>query len=500
MVTDNQVRILMKALKAEKTLITAAAKAGIDEKTARRYKRLGKLPSEVKCDHTWRTRKDPFEEIWPEIKVLLETNSGLEAKTIFQHIRNKYSGYQDGQLRTLQRRIKIWRAIDGPAKEVFFPQDYKPGELCQSDFTYMNKLGITIAGQRFNHLIYHFILPYSNWEAGTICFSESFEAISDGLQNALWELGGVPQRHRTDRLSAAVQNPARDKADDFTQRYSALLRHYHLVGQMIQTGKPNENGDIEQRHYRFKKALEQALMLRGSHDFTSREEYALFLKKLFNQLNSGRQERFKQELQVLRRLPNERFDCCKRFKVKVGPSSTIRISHNVYSVDSRLIGETVDIRLYAEYFELWYAQKCLDKIPRLRGSSNHHIQYRHIIDWLVRKPGAFESYRYRQDLFPTHRFRLAYDYFTTSLDDPTRRYYHRGNQEYVKLLHLAAKEGETAVDKALAYLVDHSLPITLDAVSSLVKDENHRTLFKDVQISEIDISIYDRLLDERISV
>jgi len=278
------------------------------------------------------------------------------------------------------------------------------------------------------------------------------------------------------------------------------MRHYHLVGQMIQTGKANENGDIEQRHYRFKKAVEQTLMLRGSHDFTNREEYALFLRKLFIQLNAGRQERFKQELKVLNRLPNNRFDCCKRFTVKVGPSSTIRVSHNVYSVDSRLIGETIDIRLYAEYFEIWYGQRCLDKIPRLRGSSNHYIQYRHIIDWLVRKPGAFEDYRYRKDLFPTHRFRLAYDYFTTTMDDPTRKYYHRGNQEYVKLLHLAAKEGEMVVDEALAYLVDQSLPITLDAVISLVKDGNHKALFKDVQINEIDISVYDRLLGERMLV
>ena len=183
MVTNNQVRILMRSLQTEKTKAVAAAKSGMDPKTARKYERLGQLPSEVKCEHSWRTRADPFVEVWPEVRKQLETNPGLEAKTIFEYLQRTFPGrYRDGQLRTLQRRIKTWRALEGPAKEVFFPQDYKPGELCQSDFTCMNKIGITISGQRFNHLIYHFVLPYSNWEAGTVCFSESFESLSEGLQ------------------------------------------------------------------------------------------------------------------------------------------------------------------------------------------------------------------------------------------------------------------------------------------------------------------------------
>jgi hypothetical protein len=494
MVTDKQVRILMKALHSEKTKATAAAKAGMDEKTARKYNRLGKLPSELKIEHNWRTREDPFADIWPDIRAQLNINPGLEAKTIFEHIQQIYPGkYMDGQLRTLQRRLKIWRALEGPPKEVFFPQEYKPGKLCQSDFTHMNKLNVTLSGQRFNHLIYHFVLPYSNWETGTICFSESFESLSEGLQNALWELGGVPLRHRTDRLTAAVQNPAHIKRDEFTRRYSALMRHYGLESRMIQTGKPHENGDIEQRHYRFKKALEQSLMLRGSRNFNSREEYAAFLSILFSQLNAGRTDRFSEELKVLRRLPLSRFDSCKRISVKVGPSSTIRVSHNVYSVDSRLIGERVNIRLYAEYFEIWYAQKCVDKIPRLRGSDGHHIQYRHIIDWLVRKPGAFENYRYRKDLFPTHCFRMAYD----SLK---KRNTQKSHKEYLNILHLAAKNSEVAVDLALSYLFDKGKPVTYDSVLSQVRSSDNYTIVKDVKINKIDIGAYDQLLHKRMVV
>jgi hypothetical protein len=494
MVTNKQVRILMKSLHTEKTKTTAAAKAGMDEKTARKYEHSRKLPSEVQVEHNWRNREDPFAEIWPDIKNQLELNHGLEAKTIFDHIQRKYPGiYKDGQLRTLQRRIKVWRALEGPPKEVFFPQIYYPGDLCQSDFTYMNNLSVTISGQRFNHLIYHFVLPYSNWETGTICFSESFESLSEGLQNALWELGGVPKRHRTDRLTAAVQNPARVNRDEFTRRYAALMRHYGLESRMIQTGKPHENGDIEQRHHRFKKALDQSLMLRGSRDFKNREEYATFLSKLFSQLNSGREEKLAEELKSLRRLPMHRFDSCKRFSVKVGPSSTIRVSHNVYSVDSRLIGETVNVRLYAEYFEIWYAQKCVDKIPRLRGSDRHHIQYRHIIDWLVRKPGAFENYRYAKDLFPTHRFRIAYDTLKKTCTQ-------NSHKEYLRILYLAAKESEMAVDQALEYLLDKSLPLTFDSVIAHVRNSDNYTMVKDVTIDEVDIGDYDRLLTERMAV
>lgn len=355
----------MERLGKGKNLCTSAAKADMDEKTARKYRDLNKLPSEIKVDHTWRTREDPFDEVWENVKGKLKINSGLEAKTLFEDLQHRYPGaFADGQLRTLQRRVKIWRALEGSHKEVFFPQVHKPGELCQSDFTDMNALGVTILGKSFDHLVYHFVLTYSNWETGTICFSESFESLSEGFQNGVWELGGVPGKHRTDRLTAAVQKP--DNPEEFTQRYRALLNHYGLQGHKTQPASPNENGDVEQRHYRLKKALEQSLMLRGSCDFISREDYAAFLKKLFIQLNAGRSDRFKEEVDLLRRLPANRLDSCKRLQVRVGPSSTIRVIHNVYSVDSRLIRENIQVRVYVEHLEVWYAQQCIEKIPRLR--------------------------------------------------------------------------------------------------------------------------------------
>ena len=489
MITDNQARKLMKYLQEKRTLGVAASKSGMDEKTARKYRNIGKLPSELKAERirTWRTREDPFGEVWEMIKSFLKNNSGLEAKTLFEHLQREYPGhFSDGQIRTFQRKVKNWRATEGPAREVFFPQVHKPGKLSQSDFTHMGKLGVTIGGVPFDHLIYHFVLTYSNWEAGTICFSESFESLSDGLQKALWRLGGVPEAHQTDRLTTAVNKP--ENPEEFTQRYKALLAHYRLTGRKTQPASPNENGDIEQRHHRFKRALDQALMLRGSRNFATRKEYEIFLEGLFTQLNSNRHDRFKEELSVLRSLPVEQLSACTKLTVGVGPSSTIRVKHNVYSVHSRLIREKVTVRLYAEHLEIWHGQSHIENIPRLRGSGNHHIQYRHIIDWLVRKPGAFENYRYRSDLFPTSRFRMAYD--------ELKRHHAvaKAGKEYLLILKLAAKENESAVDDALRFLFDRNRPISAEIVKGLVLSDQKPAPVTDVKISAVVLHAYDCLL------
>ncbi len=492
MVTDQQVRRLFKLIQEEKNFGIACMKAGMDEKTGRKYRRQGKLPSELKQDHKWRTREDPFKDVWENIKSMLEINPGLEAKTIFEDLQRRNSGkFEDGQLRTLQRRIKNWRAIDGPSKEIFFPQIHKPGKLCQSDFTHMNKLDITIGGSPFDHMVYHFVLTYSNWEAGTICFSESFESLSQGLQNALWELGGVPEEHRTDRLTTAVNKAA--NSEEFTRRYQDLVDHYGTSPCKTNPNSPNENGDIEQRNYRFKKAVDQALLLRENRNFDNRIAYEEFLHKLFNQLNAGRNKRFMQEQAVLRRLPKRRIDSCKRVEKKVGPSSTIRVNHNVYSVNSQLIGETIQIRLYMEKLEIWYGQKKVDTLPRQRGEGKYRINYRHIIDSLIRKPGAFENYRYRDVLFPTSRFRIAYDSLKKHCTVRS------AVKQYLSILYLAAKENETAVDNALRILIDKNMNICKEQVQILMRSNEPVFMPTDIHIPAVDLACYDQLLQEVMS-
>jgi hypothetical protein len=489
MVTDQQVRRLMAHLRQSVPLAVAAAKSGMDEKTARKYRRIGKLPSETRAPRTWRTRRDPFAEVWAEVETQLKAHPGLQAKTVFTDLQGRYPGrFADGQLRTLQRRIRSWRALHGPPKEVYFPQIHSPGVLCQSDFTCMNALDITLSGQPFDHLLYHFVLTYSNWETGQICFSESFESLSAGLQQALWELGGVPQVHQTDQLTAAL-HPLQSR-DAFTDRYQALLRHYGLEGRTIQVASPHENGDIEQRHHRFKQALDQALMLRGSRDFPDRTTYQTYLRQLFAQLNAPRQDRRVEEQIRFHPLPAQRIDAYKRLQVKVGPSSTIRVSHNVYSVDSRLIGETVEIHLHADHLEIYYGQRHLETMPRLRGESGALIQYRHIIDWLVRKPGAFENYRYRAALFPSSRFRMAYD----TLRQHRRR--EQADKDYLRILYLSAQESETRVDQALHHLLDSEHSLTVEAVETLVQSADAPPSFQDVSIPPVDLASYDTLLEE----
>jgi hypothetical protein len=488
MVKDRQVRRLWRLLADGKRLSRASAGSDMTEKSGRKYRELKKLPSEVAAEHTWRTRPDPFVDVWAEVHGQLEATPGLQSKTLFAWLQRQHPGkFQDSQLRTFQRGVKGWRATAGPAKEVFFSQVHEPGRLGASDFTHMTSLGVTIAGQPFEHLVYHFVLTYSNWESATICFSESFESLSEGLQNALWELGSVPASHRTDRMSAAVNNLSDRK--EFTARYASLLSHYGMALEKINARQAHENGDVEQSHRRFKDEVDQTLMLRGSREFASREDYTRFLRELIEQRNAGRRERLAEEQKVLGALPAHRQESCRRMQAKVDSGSLIRVKRNVYSVNSRLIGEWVDVRIQAEHLEVWYGQKQVDRLPRLVGRQKHHINYRHIIDWLVRKPGAFENYRYRDDLFPTSRFRMAYDALQESMGS-------RASQQYVQILHLAARESETAVDEALRGLLADERPVTFEAVEEAVRHGQQLAPVTDVFVEMTDLASFDALLME----
>jgi hypothetical protein len=489
MVKDTQVKGLFKAMSENKPLYISAQQAGICENTARKYVQNQRFPSDLKQAHTWRTRSDPFAEVWPQVEGVLSKEPHFEAKSAFEWLQREYPGkFSDNQLRTLQRRFHWWHAIHGPGKEVFFPQDHHPGALGASDFTSMSSLRIAIAGIHFEHLIYHFVLPWSNWEHGTICFSESFESLSAGLQNALWRCGGVPVEHRTDRLSAAVSNL--DDKKDFTARYGALLRHYGLGGQKTNPDSGHENGDIEQRNYRFKNAAEQALILRGSRDFASRDEYARFLEQLFDRQNAGRKDRFEEEQRHLRPLPAMRLpDYTDIRGVLVGPASTILVRKKVYSVHSRLREEHVTVHLYAEHLTVLFGAVVVDQLPRIHGKTQHHINYRHVIDWLVRKPGAFANYRYRADLFPTSHFRIAYDMLRERIPA-------RADKEYLQILHCAAQQSEELVNHALQKMIAEGALLSAAAVAALVQwlECNGRPALIDTQVAEVQLSMYDNLL------
>lgn len=430
----------MKELHEGKTLERAALKSGMSENTARRYRDGGAMKS-TRAERTYRTRLDPFEAVWPEVEKMLEAAPGLESKTIFGLLLERPdSTFTDGQLRTLQRKIRRWRVEHGPEKEVMFPQKHRPGEYGQSDFTSMNDLSITIGGEEFDHLVYHFVLPYSQWETGMVCFSESFETLIAGYQRAVAELGRVPHRHRTDNLSAATHD-LRDGRRAFNERYLGAMAHYGVEADRNTPGRAHENGSVEQAHHRFKRAVEQALLVRGTRDFADRTSYDAFLREIFAARNK-RRTHLGDDLRGMKELPPMRIEDFRRERVMVTRFSTIRAADNTYSVSSRLIGEEVDLRLYAETIEVWHGQRLVATMERQRGRGNVAIDYRHVIWSLVRKPGAFARYRYREALFPTLTFRRAYDAFVERLGSGA-------DVEYVRVLHLAASLSETNVENAL---------------------------------------------------
>jgi transposase len=482
MVTDPQVKKLLHYRQLGYSIAASAQKSGMTEKTARKYLHTGLLPSKNKIPHRWRTREDPFVDVWPEMKQQLSREPGLEAKTLFEDLQERYPGrFSEGQLRTLQRRVKAWRLEHGQSKEVYFEQNHPPGKQCQSDFTHMNSLEITLQNQPFKHLLYHFNLTYSNWEYVRICYSESFESLAEGLSHALNELGAVPEIHQTDNLSAAIQIGK----SDFQKKYAELLQHFGLKGRKTNPYSGNENGDVEQSHHRFKRAVDQALLLRGSRNFDSMTDYETFLNSLLVKRNGKRQDKWFHEKQQMKPLPEGNWQSCSHVRVRVTKSSTIRVHRNVYSVNSRLIGEQVDVYLYSRHLEIWYGQKKLDTLPRLQGSRQAMINYRHVIDWLVRKPGAFENYRYQSQFFPTTHFRMAYDELCQG---------QRGVKTYLEILHLAAFEGESKVDQILSFLLQNACPLTLAEVKGLLQTE--LPALTEINVDPVNLIHYDHLFKE----
>jgi hypothetical protein len=294
--------------------------------------------------------------------------------------------------------------------------------------------------------------------------------------------------HRTDRLTAAVNNLGNREL--FQQHYRALLAHYGLKAQAINARKAHENGDAEQSHNRFKTAVDQALMLRGSRDFAERADYERFLRELLAGRNRGRAERFGEDRSELRNLPARRVDAWRRRQPRVTQGSTIRVDYNTYSVPSRLIGELVDVHIKVECLEVWHGAVLVERLPRLRGRNKNAINYRHVIDWLVRKPGAFADYRYLDSMFPTSRFRQAYDVLREHSPG-------RAAKDYLRILELAAKESETGVDAVLGRLLEWNVPITPTVVADHLAHDLGLPRAMEVMITTVDLSMYDELLKSK---
>ena len=487
-VTDAQVRKLMEEKNKHGKTGRAAMIAGMDRKTARKYLNSGELPSKIQeRERYYRTRLDPFAEDWPEVMGMLKDAPALEGQTLFDWLvgRNP-ERYEPGQVRTFQRKIKHWRATEGPDKEVFFAQEHVPGEAMQMDFTNCNKLEITILGEAFEHLICHCVLPFSNWEWGTVCLSESLMAVRRGVQCSIFRLGKVPKFTQSDNLSSATHDIGSSKRA-FNEDYKDFIEHFGMTPRKIAVRQANQNGDVESLNGALKRKLKQHLILRGSRDFKSVEAYEAWVQEVMSKTNELRCKKVAEELAVMKELSVNRLREHRVESIRVTRESTIHVMRNTYSVPSRLKGERVKVHVYDDRVEVFYGGKKQLTIERLLGRGKHDINYRHIIWSLVRKPGAFQRYRYREDMFPSQTFRTTYDALCDHLGSG-----YESDMEYLRILHRAAAVSEEDVETALELLLsDGEVPLA-DTVKEMVQPREPEV--PEMDVYKADLSDYDELL------
>ena len=489
MITKQQYRKLMSNYQETGNVTNSALKADVSRPTAQKYIKAAQTPEALQVKHTWRTREDPLEEIWPQAEAMLAEAPDLEAKSLFEHLGERSPwAVQEKHLRTFQRRVKLWRLNHGPDKEVFFPQDWEAGRALQMDWTHAGELAITLSGQPHDHLLCHCVLPHSNWEWATPCLSESLLSCKQGLQEALHRLGKVPQELRVDNSSAATHRvggggPGRE----FNEQFLSLCEHYGLIARTIGVGCPNENGDVESSNGHLKRRLRQHLLLRGSRDFESEAAYEQFLGQVLERGNRGRQEKLAVEMALMKPLPPTRLSEYDEVTCTVGWSSTIRVKKVGYSVPARLIGQELKVEVYERELRLYSGRERLMSLPRCCGDRGVVLDYRHVIDHLLRKPGAFERYRYREQLFPGLLFRQAYDHLVAQQGQ------RRGAVEYLRLLKLASEVGESQVEVMLADYLSPPYPTwSVGELGRLLQPRPERT----VALEELqpECRSYDKLL------
>jgi transposase InsO family protein len=492
-ITDRQVWIYMDEKRQGATQIVAAARAGFSERTARRLDADPVLPSQRPPRRGRRTRVDPLAALWDaEIVPLLKQWPHWRATTILEEIQRAHPGeYDERILRTLQRRMAQWRAIEGPEQEVIFRQEHPPGLQALSDFTDAGGLAVTIAGAPFPHLLYHFWMAFSGWQfVKAIQGGESFTALTEGLQEALWQLGAAPKTHRTDRLSAAYRNLADE--DDASRGYKAFCAHYGIEPTRNNAGVAHENGAVESAHGHLKRTLEEALILRGSRDFEDLAAYQHFLAETVGRRNARRHGEVAIERAAMRPLPHFKTTDFTLASAVVTRTGMICVRHVHYTVPSRLIGHRLKVHVYDDRLICFLGAVevlQLARAHRPRGGADRAsvVDYRHIIAALVKKPQAFRRYVHREALFPRTAFRRAWDSLEARLDE------RKACRIYVGLLHLAATQAcEARLAAWLDDRLDQGAAIDLEAARLAMAPPAFAPPL--VTIAAPDIGAYDALM------
>jgi Mu transposase-like protein len=461
-ITAKQAEIYMQNRENGSTQPVAAAKAEISERSGRDIENGKWQPKRKSRDY--KTREDQFAEVW-ESDIIPLLRSGIKRTTfLFEQLQKRYPGrFKRSAVRTLQRRIQTWQALHGPDKEVMFPQIHEPGQDSASDFTTLNKVVVTINHVPLDHKIYHFRLIFSgyNYAEPFKGKGESCTKLAEGFENAMYDLGGVPAYHRTDRLSAAFKNVSKALQEDQTASYEALMQHYDINPVRSNAGKANENGSVESSHNHLKNRIRDSLSLRGSTDFPSFVAYREFIKEVTREHNQRHAKNIDIERAYLRSLPEAKMGSYTEAVAVVSTTGTISIKNVTYTVPSRLIGERLHVRLYNERLECYLGTEHTITLQRNYPSSHgrraRNIDYRHVIGSLVKKPGAFWSCRYRDDLLPNEQYRYIWEHVGRTMSR------HDASKLIIGLLHIAATEKcEESLATEVMMLIKEQKPLRLN--------------------------------------
>lgn len=495
--TDQQVRVYMQD-RLRHSQRAAAARTGFSERTGRRIEADPSPPSQRKPARG-RTVADPLAAVWETALLpILERDAAVQAITLLRHLQmtDPDAFPDDAVRRTLERRVRAWRALHGAARDVIFRQTPEPGRMALSDFTDASELAVTIAGAPLAHRLYHFVLAYSGWEhAAVVLGGESFTALAENLQAALWTLGGVPRENRTDSLSAAYRNLDVEAAKDITTRYDAFCGHYGMLASRNNSGEAHENGSVESHNRHLKVALDQALILRGSRDFDDIADWRRFVDQLVARRNRRREDVVRIEMAALRPLPARRTTDFTETVVRVTRTGGFLVYGVFYSAPSRLIGQRLRVHIYDDRIEAFLGATHVLDHPRMRqrhdGRRAHRVDYRHVIHALRRKPQALAGSVYRDGLFPRTEYAEAWAMLSDTLPrrDACRR--------MVDLLWLAHDD---ACEAELAALIAEDLATGRQPDAAILKrrlEPRRRKLPADVPVTLTALASFDALLEAR---
>jgi hypothetical protein len=493
-INNEQVGLYMSTRTKGCTQVTSSARAGISERTGRRIEN-GRLDPSKKKRH-WKTRVNLLDDVWETVLIpLLEQTPHLQPLTLLEYLQEKHpEQYPDSLLRTLQRRVKTWKSLNGNAKTLIFRQEHTPGRQGLSDFTQLKDVEITIAGKSFKHLLYHFRLAFSGWShMKVILGGESYSALATGLQEALWRLGASPLEHRTDSLSAAFKNLDVDAKKDLTARYEALCEHYNMTPTRNNLGVSHENGSIEGPHGHLKRRIKQALLLRQSNDFESIEAYQSWLDVVVHKHNQRNAKNSLVERGSLQPLPLHKTADYTEVVARVHSTGTIDVKRTTYSVPSRLSGEKLRVHLYDDRLECYLGSRLVIELTRIYAVNNvsraRKIDYRHLIESLVRKPQAFRFSKLRDDILPTPNFKKIWAYLEKGVGGKL------SCKLIVGLLSIAAKyDCETALSTLVINQIEKNIRPNLDELDAIFCGEKEKRIITDVEIIQHNLDSYDDLL------